>query len=449
MKTNKFFQLLTLAICAVTFAFVTGCEGPAGPMGPAGADGTDGTNGINGVDANETCKECHSPNSVDLIAVQFAFSKHEYGEAAFEEAGNTGCTPCHGQEAFKDVVARNVPATFTLNASTGKYVNDYITSTSTAYGELGCSTCHSEIHNSYTSSDLPSLTTVAPVPLTMWGAAKTINLTQDAGNSNLCVKCHQPRPLTQSAGNGNVLDYANLVANPTAIFYSKADPGVDVLVPGYRTHVHYGSVGAVFAGVGAIEFTGPVAYGNSPHATQASCQDCHMAPMNGRAGEHTFSAIGNYIGCNVTGCHSDSPLSATSGKVTNAKSDNKMKLDALAAKLKVGGIDIMNRNPDTESNLWASATTNKYDGYLNVYDPINNPNGLTNNPGGTFKNNGNVSSWSQAQKDQNNLLPELTLTNAQMGAIINFQMCLREFSKGIHNTDYSNALLDNSVAILP
>jgi len=40
------------------------------------------------------------------------------------------------------------------------------------------------------------------------------------------------------------------------------------------------------------------------------------------------------------------------------------------------------------------------------------------------------------------------ITNAQFGAIINFQLCLREYSLGIHNLDYTKALLTNSLAVL-
>ncbi|MDZ7607567.1 MAG: multiheme c-type cytochrome [Cyclobacteriaceae bacterium] len=338
------------------------------------------------------------------------------------------------------MVARNVPATFTIPTGATRYANNYVTTADKAYGDIGCSTCHSAIHNSYTSADLPSLTTVAPVGMIMWSSTKTIDLQADGGTSNLCVKCHQPRPLTKSA-DGNVLDYQALVDNPSAAF-------TQITALAYRSHVHYGSVGAIMAGMGGVEFAGAVAYGNSPHTANASCSDCHMAEgVNGRAGGHTFSAIGNYQGCNTTGCHAD--LSSSSSMVTNSKAAIKAKLDALAAKLVVGGVEILNRDPDSEHNLWYSATTNRYDGYLNVYDPNSNPDGPANNPSGQFKNGGNTSSWTQAQKDYNNTLPVLSVTNAQMGAIINFQMCLREFSLGMHNYKYSAALLDNSIALLP
>ena len=50
------------------------------------------------------------------------------------------------------------------------------------------------------------------------------------------------------------------------------------------------------------------------------------------------------------------------------------------------------------------------------------------------------------QKATNNAMPIFpSLTNGVMGAMINFQMCLREYSLGIHNTKYTKALLQNSI----
>jgi hypothetical protein len=425
---------------------ITGCtkEGAMGEKGPAGTNGTNGTDGTNGVDANANCTQCHAKDVVELVATQYELSKHSYGEAAFEEAGNTTCTPCHASEAFKYVCANNTPATFTLNATTGKYVNDYQTTPDKAYGEITCSTCHTSLHTNYTIADLLPLTTTAAVPMSMWAGGKTINLTQKGGESNLCIKCHQPRPLLASAADGNVLDYVAIAGNPTGSFY---DPTVTTnkLKPGYRTHVHYGAVGAVVAGMGGVEFAGILAYTSSAHTTLASCQDCHMAPISGRAGGHSFTAKGNFNGCGGEGCHSSAITSTSTTFWATPRAEIKGLLETLAAKLNVGGIDILNRNPDTEANLWAGLTSNKYDGYLNIYDPINNPNGQANNPTGIFQNPTTSGSWTQAQKDLNATFPKITLTNAQMGSIINFQLCLREYSLGIHNFNYSKALLQNSI----
>jgi hypothetical protein len=302
--------------------------------------------------------------------------------------------------------------------------------------------------------------------MSFFGGKQTINLTADGGKGNLCVKCHQPRPFSNSNTNGNVLNYDSLKNFPAVVFYDAAQAnGLNKIKPGYRSHPHYGTVGAIYAGLGkaGVEFTGTETYTNSIHTVGASCQDCHMATQEARSGGHTFrvrngegaltsSVTFNFNGCNATGCHTG--VNATNSTYwTTPRADIKAKLNALAAKLVVGGIDIMNRNPNTNEdlggvNLWAGITTNNYDGYLNIYDPINNPNGITNNPGGTFQSPSPSSSWTAAQTSLNLTLPKITLTNAQMGAIINFQLCLREYSLGIHNFKYTKALLVNTTAVL-
>lgn len=441
---------LLLLFTAVIF-ILTSCEGP---MGPAGAD------------ANETCKQCHNSAGVDSVSTQYTFSKHSYGVAAFEESGSTSCAPCHTQEAFKYVVKNNVSTVFTVAA--GVYSNPYASSTSKAYGEIGCTTCHINLHTTYTSEDFFPLTSVAAVPLTMWGGAKTVNLTQKGGEANLCVKCHQPRPFTNSNTDKNVLNYAGLVSNPTAVFYDGAQANtLNVLKPSYRTHTHYGTAGAVYAGQGGVEFTGTLSYTNSKHTTDVSCQDCHMAPMTGRAGGHTFVAKGNFNGC--TTCHPTvTNASKDAAYWATPRADIALLLNNLAAKLTIGGVDILNRNPNSVenlvvnydynfdgtaedvsvgTNLWAGLTTNSYDGYLNIYDPINNPLGVLYNNGKLFQSP-STSGFNAAEITFNGTLPKLVLTNAQMGSIINFQLILRDYSLGIHNYKYSKALLTNSIAKL-
>ncbi|MCE1199022.1 MAG: hypothetical protein LWW85_08655 [Marinilabiliales bacterium] len=452
MKLQKFFKLAIFA-CALT-VFGAACV-KEGPPGQDGANGATGAAGANGKDANETCKMCHTPANVDLIAVQFQYSKHEYGETALEESGNAGCSPCHTQGGFQDVVKRNVPATFTLNTTTGKYANDYNCNAAIAYGELLCRTCHSSIHETYTSTDLPKLTTTAPVALTFLGGKKSVNLTQDNGSSNLCIKCHQPRPFSfnntkNAAYTGDVLDYATLASKPTDVFFdgtSAATIAQAKIVPGYRTHTHYGTVGAIVSGTCGIEFTGTMGYAQAAHVTKAACSDCHMAAMNGGSGGHSFNAKGNFNGCNVSGCHTG--VNASSAKYwTNPRTAIQTLLNQLAAKLKYNGVEFLNRNTDSSSNLWYGLTANNYDGYLNVYDPATNPNGPTMNPA-VFQNPSPAASWTADQKAYNLTLPVMKMTNAQFGAIINFQLCLREYSLGIHNLDYSKALLTNSLAIIP
>ncbi|KAB2879016.1 hypothetical protein F9K33_11140 [bacterium] len=444
----RFIAAMTLPLALMAMFLVISCEGP---RGPAGENGTNGTNGINGVDANETCKQCHTPAVVDQLALEFEFSKHFYGEAAFEEAGNTGCSPCHTQEAFLYVVANPTIATgqFVLNTATPpKYALQYSTTSSQALGEIRCGTCHSNLHETYTSAD-NALTTTAAVPMVMWGATKTINLTQDGGKSNLCVKCHQPRALSYSSSftNGNRVQYDSLVLAPSTVLYDSAVGNAfpNKIIPSYRTHVHYGVVGAVFAGQGGVEFTGSATYANSAHTSVASCQDCHMATRSGRAGGHTFMVQGNFNGCNVSGCHSAAPISSSSTtKWTTPRANQKAQLDALAAKLNAlgGGTPILHSETDSELNLWAGLTTGNWDGYLDIYLANTNDNGYWRNP--------STSGMTSAQIAINNAKPKFpSLTARDIGAMINFQFALRESSNGIHNTAYTSALLANTIALFP
>jgi len=451
MKYNSFLKLILFGfMCAI---IATSCvkEGPMGPEGAAGKDGVDG------VDANETCKMCHNPTKVDLVTTQFEFAKHKWGEAAFEEVGSVGCAPCHESEGFKYVVQNNIPSTFTIPAGGTKYVNNYMTTAESAYGEIVCNTCHSSIHATYASTDLPALTTTAAVPMTMWGGSKTINIAADGGISNLCIKCHQPRPLTDLQ-TGNVQDYVAIAANPGGIAYDANNntATTNIIRPSYRMGIHYGSVGAIYAGVGGVEFAGSMAYTSSAHPSVASCKDCHMgataSSMVGSAGGHTFKAEGNLTTCNVTGCHSTPITSSTTTFWTVPRAEIKKLLEELATKLTIDGVEIMSRNNDPEGNLWYGHTTKNYDGYINLFDPsLNNP----LNPGeynanttGPFQNPSPGNAWTADQKAYNLTLPKLTLTNAQFGAITNFQLCLREYSLGIHNFAYTKALLTNSKAVL-
>jgi hypothetical protein len=438
--------LLLAAGMFVSFAGVlfTGCT----------KQGEQGVAGTNGKDANETCKECHSPAVVDKIAVQFQLAKHSWGTVAFEEAGNTGCSPCHCQNAFVYVCQNNIPATFTFNSGTGKWVNNYATDNADAIGAITCFTCHSSLHTTYGYSDIQAFTTTAPVSMTMWGGAKTIDLQQDSAKSNLCVKCHEPRPLT--CGNdpsGRLFPYDSILVVPNALMYDSTKGAKNIYAkPSYRMHVHYGAVGAVFAGKGGIEFPGPLAYGSSKHTTVAACPDCHMAieqPMTGMAGGHSFnvrnakeSALGasttwNFNGCNVTGCHIDEPMSATAAKWVNTRAADKALLDSLAANINAigSGHNILHSDASA-SNLWWGVSSGNFDGYLDIYTPGTNDNGYWADP--YLKNN-----------TINNGKPKFpSLTMAQTGALINFQFCLREYSLGIHNTSYTAALMTNSIAIL-
>ncbi|MCJ7448236.1 MAG: hypothetical protein MUO72_11115 [Bacteroidales bacterium] len=390
----RFLTLITLA--GLMFA---SCEGPMGPSGADGKDGKDGT------DANETCKLCHNSTVVQAKAIEYEHSLHFTGEA-FEEGTRNSCAPCHSHQGFLDVIKNNTPATIVVNPSDpAKYINNYVATASALPlpGAISCFTCHSSLHKNYESTEFLPLATTAAVPMTMWGGSKSINFTKTS--SNLCAKCHQPRPITASSG--ALIDYSKLVSDPTATY--------NLSSVSYRTGIHYGAHGAMAAGVGGIEFgTG---YTNSAHTNAASCSSCHMAPPSGLAGGHSFNSAGNFAGCNTTSCHTT--MSATNTTLTTAQTYITTKLTELATKINAlgAGHDILQK--DTEDN--------QYHGYIDIYDASSNSTGYWKNPDfGT---------------------PAFpALTNAQFGAILNYQLVFRDASKGVHNYLYIKKLLENTIA---
>ncbi|HUX97431.1 MAG TPA: hypothetical protein VMV47_16975 [Bacteroidales bacterium] len=412
--------LKILSLLTIAGFILTSCEGPAGPEGPAGLDGTNGTNGVDGKDANETCKLCHNKDVVEAVAREYQYSVHFKGVAYAEEGTRNSCAPCHSSLGFLNVIEKSTPATFTGPDASGKYTSNYVAEAGVLAlpGAIGCFTCHSSLHTDYEGTEFSPLATTAAVPLTMYGGTKTIDF--DMENSNLCSKCHQPRPITGS--NGNVIDYSLLVSDPTTAYaLSKIS---------FRTSVHYGTQSALAAGIGmgAIEFgTG---YTNSSHVAGASCNTCHMATPSGEAGGHSFSAEGNFNGCNTTNCHTTMSSSNTTYKAAVADVETLLD-DLLTAINAIGaGNDILYKDED-----------GNYSGYFNVYDPGSNPTGY-------WKSQNPSSSWTTAQKATNDAKPDLVITNAQFGAVINYSMVNHGAGTGVHNYPYIKTLLENSIAAI-
>ena len=389
--------LILISITVVSVLVFTSCEGPMGPIGPEGQEGPDGPRGPKGVDA--TCNICHFSTQVKNVIHDYDnFSLHAYG-TSYTQGTRADCAPCHSNKGFHYVVNEKKPATFVGNA------NQYVVDVS-AYlrnpDPISCKTCHADYHTEdYKWSDL---TTVAPVPMTMWGGAKTINFTGNAASSNLCAKCHQPRPITGSSG---VINYNLLVSNPTAPYNQSSIS--------YRTGIHYSSQAALYAGTGGIELGDWSARTNSWHITRVSCARCHMAETNSRYTEgHTF--VATLKGC-VVSCHSNDE-SALSTRMTTQQNELDKLISDLAKKINaIGkGNDILKKESD-----------GKYHGYLDIYDASSNPTGYWRTSG----------------------TPAFpALTNAQFGAIINFQLVVRSSGAAYHNYPYVKKLLENSIAAI-
>ena len=395
---KKLLNLFSLA--TVSVLIFTSCEGPMGPTGPTGPDGPIGPDGPQGQDA--TCNICHLSTSVNTIFNDYDnFALHAFG-TSYTQGSRADCAPCHSNKGFHFVVDENKPANFAGSAN--QYVVDVNAFLRTP-DPISCKTCHADYHtDDYEWSDL---TTLASVPMVMWGGTKTIEFTGNAASANLCAKCHQPRPVTGTTG---IINYDLLVSNPK-------DPYTQSAI-NYRFGIHYSSQAALYAGVGGIEFGS--GYTNTRHRTVGggvSCARCHMAGTNGKYTEgHTF--IATLKGCTVS-CHGNDE-NALSTRIKPLKDEIEQLISDLATKINAigGGNDILKKETD-----------GTYHGYLNIFDSGSNPSGY----------------WGAAG---NPAFP--TLTNAQLGAIINFQLVVRDpgAKAAVHNYPYVKTLLENSIAAI-
>ena len=406
-----------------------------------------------------SCMECHVHDKYttgstgyagslaekrDNAADAWPYSGHATGETAFGEGTNSSCAPCHAHQGFTDRIQNKVQPTYT---GTGPYTFSFSASASASSamtglpGHIGCFTCHKG--NPSDSMAFVYKDSVKLLFYCMPGKEKYVNLTQDGGKSNLCILCHQSRPISQNttSGNGGSLDYTDMATKLTDIFYDSTkttSTGNKVSISS-STVGHYGWPGNVLAGkgFGPIEIPGgPVPYTNTDHTTKASCADCHMASpkiVNSLpVGSHTFIAAGNYNGCNVTNCHATTPLSATSSKVTTAVNAQKANLDTLAELLKSKGRYMMKTDTTfttdgvTRNNNYYKLTSLHFTGDINI--------GTT---AGQFAATNSTPASGLAK------FP--TLTNGQFAAMQAFSVCIREYSGGIHNTQYTNALLRNAI----
>ena len=485
-----------------------GITGSTGPQGIQGLQGTTGAQGIQGVTGAQgpsgvcsvNCLECHDHNPATnggtSMASQlaqnqsdFVHSEHSAGTVYLSEGFTAGCAPCHASDGFLDVVNNNTTPNYTL--ASGKYTFNYNASAAASTnlphtpGNIGCFTCHKGA-----ASDSLHLVTTDSVPAVMYasiganskpsiyyndpqgdptGTGNKLGL----GSSNLCMKCHEPRALATSTATGTAIDsgksvnYAQLAANPSTLFYdSSSTATTNCWVPSSRQLNHHGTIGVVYAGKGAVEFAGTIQYPNanngySTHNTTATCATCHMAtPTCGSngviTGGHTFWAAyvdstttpytvtRNFKGCNNTSCHTGAGLTATTTMYLNRKAKTLGYLDSIANHFNrlIGGtkVDFFLRQPFISKNTWATVTDRGYDGEINIYS--------TTNFGGTIRNP-STSGMSATQIAYNKTLPKFPkLTNLQYGAIINFQIWVQEFSLGIHNPMYTDAVLGNTLAAL-
>lgn len=364
----------------------------------------------------DQCDKCHNPSVVEARLSEYSKSRHFRGRS-FRRARTGECAPCHTHEGFLDVIKNNTSAEFKADPKNpSAFINCFVASDSSLVypGPIICFTCHSSVHTRHTPDEFYPLTSTRPVPMTMWGGSKTISFRRDI--SNLCAKCHQPRPVISPSG--KPIDYSGLTGEKSSVF--------NAATFSYDTGIHFGTQAAIFSGIGAVEFGS--GYSNSAHTEKASCTDCHMSEPSNSGGGHTFIAKGNFNGCNKAGCHSSRNESDPElKKVLNEINSGILKLGEKLDRISEPGI------------LKKDTATGVFTGYPDIYDPQFNPNGKYRSP--------STAGWNEGDINHNSSLPPFPqLSNAQFGAFLNFQMVLRDGSKGIHNYNYTRRLIKKSIS---
>lgn len=267
---------------------ITSCT-KVGPEGPPGVDGVDGA---------ETCSSCHNNNEI-LLAKEGQWQNSAHASGANINRNTSGCSQCHTSKGFRD------------------FVHDGTLAAVTEPTAINCRTCH-EIHETYTMDDY-KLREQDPVALLV--SQQEYN----HGSSNLCVNCHQARPISPMPAVG----------------------GDDITITNARWSPHYSTAANIFGGVGkgAVEIPGSMNYINSAHTTQVTdgCVTCHMStPVGYLAGGHQmnvkYGTSYNYSGC--AGCHTN-----TAG-LTTTMNTNRTEIQTLLSELEtlILSQNLMNAN---------------------------------------------------------------------------------------------------------
>lgn len=298
MKTNKFFQLMTLAICALAFAFVTGCEGPEGPIGPAGtkgdtgatgAAGAQGDDGQQGVAGNSSCLVCHTQVGMDVINASYKISQHAIASTVARGSGS--CARCHSSEGFTYYLAG-------VESPTVSYPT-----------AIRCSTCHSNHSSLEDDISAPMVTEAAVTAIT-----DGTSIIDFEGVSNLCANCHQSRrnadyydkeivakTYDRKFTGDDIATYSTAAIGPAGTSVLDGDtlrvtfdvPVENVYISSTHAGPHYGAQSNTIVGIGGFGASSI----NDDHKG-AGCVTCHMGITGDTEGGHSWwPNVENCIEC--------------------------------------------------------------------------------------------------------------------------------------------------------
>ena len=296
-------SFLSLLFMASVLSLMS-CKGDQGDIGPTGSTGSTGTTGDTGPAGpqgwgTQDCASCHTSQLIAAKQFQWEHSVHATG--GHYERNTTTCAVCHTSQGFLERAATGAQET----AAT---IEDPL--------PQNCYTCH-QIHTTYTSADWAF---TQPNPVTLWYGGQTL----DFGKANICISCHQSRPITPS------------LPDPTT--------GGTVNITSSRYGPHHGPQGVMLPGLNGYQVAGPEPYQNSAHtlllanSTKNACIVCHMGTAQGSAvGGHSFNVSNEETGAINTAacieCH------AVPSETTALVDDRQAQIDALLEELRLKLVD--------------------------------------------------------------------------------------------------------------
>ncbi len=312
--------------------------------------------------------------------------------------GTAQCQVCHNKDQDMAIKVDQYNASFHANGENAAYAN-----------RTGCTKCHtSQGFVDFATTGTPAASYTNPLQQNCYTCHQVHKTYTTADwtltTSTAVVLEHHTgtdaTKYTYNKGNSNLC--ANCHQGRTLSPALPAVGGADVNLANNRWGTHHGPMANVLIGNGGYEVTGSVSYSTNVHASiTTGCVNCHMAtPYGTMAGGHNLGMVFDQHGTellNITGCspcHANGTTAEQSAlrlKVTNFQATTQTLLNTLEAKLITAGI----------------------------YDAATGLNKL-----GTFSAN-------------------------VAGAYINYQTVKEDKSLGVHNPQYTKALLQNAIDALP
>ena len=253
---------------------------------------------------------------------------------------------------------------------------------------INCSTCHSNHRTFDFENDGPDYALRNPDPSSLSLAPST---TIDFGDaSNNCIACHQPRP-----------SYPIPALNADGTY----------VVTSTRFAPHYGPQSTMLEGVLGAELPGAEAYparASAAHRTDASCVSCHMGESNvASVGGHSWNPVEE----NCIECHGSVPGEASGYTADMATLLALLRnVEGVAYEVDSEGDPVFDANGDY------IPTTTPVIGIIQANDPYRTNTGI-------FSDVAAMAAW-------------------------NYTTVYHDQSRGIHNPEYTKALIKNSIEAL-